>query len=69
MFHHVSASLNTTIRFLRDHNGDAATLLFCVTPAIVPYYIEYIKIRVEKFYLYLLIMQIYANAMLWKFLS
>ena len=42
-----------------DHDGNLATLLFCVIPAIAPY-IKHIKIWVENFNL---IMQIYAKAM------
>ena len=34
--------------FQRDQDGNALTLLFCVTPAIALYF-EYIKIRVENF--------------------
>ena len=33
--------------FRRNHNGNVATLLFCVILAIAPY-INYIKIRVEN---------------------
>ena len=41
--------------FLRDRNGNAAALLFCLITAITPY-IEYIDIRVENLHLI-----IYAN--------
>ena len=51
--------------FYKDRNGNAATLLFCVIPAITPY-IEFIKIRGESFHL---TMQIYAKALLRKFFS
>ena len=43
-------------------------MLFCVIPNIAPH-IEYIKIRVENFHIYLLIMQTYAKTVLYKFLS
>ena len=36
--------------FWKDHNRNAATLFFCVIPAMTPN-IEYIKIRLEKFHL------------------
>ena len=53
----------------RNHNGNEATLLFCVIPAIAPY-IEYIKIRVENFHLLIYMnYKTYAKAMLCKFLS
>ena len=46
----VFASFYTTILFMKDHNGNAATLLFCVIPAIATY-IEYIQIWVENVHL------------------
>ena len=55
IFHVFFKSLYSNIIFLKDDNGNAATLLFCDIPNIVPY-IEYIKARVVSFPLYLLIM-------------
>ena len=53
----------------RVHNGNEATLLFCVIHAIAPY-IEYVKIRVENFHLLIYVdYKTYAKAMLCKFLS
>ena len=49
IFHVVFKSPYPVILFWRDHNGNAATLLVCVIPTIVPC-IEYIKIRVENFH-------------------
>ena len=54
--------------FFKDRSGNADTLLFCVILAFAPD-IKYVKIRVENFDLHLLIMSIYAKAMLCKFLS
>ena len=55
IFHVFFKSLYSNIIFLKDDNGNAATLLFCDIPNIAPY-IEYIKTRVVNFPLYLLIM-------------
>ena len=55
--------------FWSDHNENAATLVFCVIPAIAPY-IEYIKIWVENFHLLIYVNdKSYAKTILRKFLS
>ena len=51
--------IQPSINFWKDHN---------VIPTIAPT-IEHIKIRVENFRLYLLIIKIYAETMSYKFLS
>ena len=58
----VFALLYSIFYFLKEFNGNGATLPFCVIPAIAPY-IEHIKTRVENFHLYLLLMEIYAKLM------
>ena len=54
IFHVVFKSLYLTILFWKDHNGNTATLHFCVIPTTA-LYINYIKIPVENFHLEVLI--------------
>ena len=55
IFHVVVALLYPNILFWREHNRNAAAFHFCVISIIAPC-IEYIKVRVENFDLYFLIM-------------
>ena len=54
IFDTVFKSLYPTIVFRKDHNGNTATLHFCVI-STTALYIEYINIPVENFHLLLLI--------------